>query len=78
MQYYQIPSYWDRAVRETVPSRNSGIVAVLGVSQLAMDASPTGVASQAPSGAALVEHAQERRQALDGEWYTMEEFMQYY
>ena len=38
----------------------------------------SGAASRAPSGASLAEHAQERRQALDGEWYTMEEFMQYY
>ena len=36
------------------------------------------MASGAASGAPLVEHAQERRQALDGEWYTMEEFMQFY
>ena len=41
-------------------------------------ASPSPGAPQAPSGAPLVEHAQERRQALDGEWYTMEEFKKFY
>ena len=53
----------------------SGAASTRGASQLATGASPTGGASQAPRGAPLVEHAQERRQALDGEWYTMEEFM---
>ena len=56
----------------------SGAASTRGASQPATGASPTGGASQAPSGAPLVEHAQERRQALDGEWYTMEEFRQYY
>ena len=30
------------------------------------------MASGAAGGAPLVEHAEERRRALDGEWYTME------
>ena len=41
-------------------------------------ASPSPGASQAPGSAPLVEHAQERRQADDGRWYTEEEFMEYY
>ena len=50
-----------------------------GASKLATGASPiSSPASQVPSGAPLVEHAQERRQALDGEWYTMEEFKKFY
>ena len=35
-------------------------------------------ASQPATDAPLVEDEQERRQALDGQWYTMEEFRQYY
>ena len=49
-----------------------------GASQPATDASPTLGASQTPSDAPVVEPAQEFRQALDGEWYTVEDFMQYY
>ena len=56
----------------------SGAASTCGASQPATDASPTGGTSQAPSGAPLVEHAQERRQALDGECYTKEEFRQFY
>ena len=41
-------------------------------------ASPSPGASQAPRSAPLVEHAQERRQALDGEWYTREQFKWFY
>ena len=56
----------------------SGAAPNRGASQLATDASPTPGASQTPSGAPVVEPAQELRQALDGGWYTMEEFMQFY
>ena len=35
-------------------------------------------ASQPATDAPLVEDEQERRQALDGQWYTMEEFRQFY
>ena len=56
----------------------SGAAPNRGASQPATDASPTPGASQAPSGAPVVEPAQELRQALDGGWYTMEEFMKYY
>ena len=61
--------------REAVPP---GAASARGASQPATDASPTGGTSLAPSGAPLVEHAQERRQADDGRWYTKEEFMEYY
>ena len=40
--------------------------------------SSTRGASQPPSDAPLVEHAQERRQTLGGEFYTLEEFIQHY
>ena len=36
------------------------------------------MASGAAGGAPLVEHAEERRRALDGECYTMKEFRQFY
>ena len=35
-------------------------------------------ASQAPGSALVVEHAQERRRANDGKWYTEEEFRKFY
>ena len=56
----------------------SGAASTSGAFQPATSASATGGSSQAPSGASLVEHAQERRQADDGRWYTKEEFMEYY
>ena len=56
----------------------SGAASNRGASQPAIGDSPTSVASEAPSGAPVVEPPQERRQALDGGWYTMEEFMKYY
>ena len=37
-----------------------------------------GASQPATDAAPRVEHAQERRQALDGEWYTMEQFRQCY
>ena len=56
----------------------SGAASTCGASQLVTSASPTGGSFQAPSDAPRVEHAQERRQALNGECYTMEEFREYY
>ena len=55
-----------------------GAASVRGASQPATDASPTGGTSQPSSGAPLVEHEQERPLALNGEWYTREEFRQFH
>ena len=49
-----------------------------GASQPAADRSPTLGTSRSASGARLVQHPLERRQARDGGWYTMQEFKQYY
>ena len=49
-----------------------------GASQPATAASATGGYSEAPSAAPLAEVAEERRRALDGELYTMEEFRHSY
>ena len=56
----------------------SGAASTCGASQLVTSASPTGGSFQAPSDAPRVEHAQELRRALNGEWYTREEFREYY
>ena len=56
----------------------SGAASTSGASQPATSASPIGGSSQAPSDAPLVEDAQERRRALDGKLYTMEEFREFY
>ena len=70
------PKYHSRRFSAYERAMASGAASIRGASQPATGASMTRGASQAPSGAPLVEHAQERRKALDGEWYTMEEFLQ--
>ena len=57
---------------------DSGVVGSRGASQLAADFFETPGTSRAASGAPLVQHPLERRQARDGEWYTIQDFMQYY
>ena len=53
----------------------SAAVSKRGASQPALDASTSLGASRTLEDAALVQHAQEFRQARDGEWYTIQDFM---
>ena len=57
---------------------DSAVAGRCGASQPAADRSPTLGTSRSASGARLVQHPLERRQARDGGWYTMQEFKQYY
>ena len=57
---------------------DSAVAGSRGASQPAADRFPTPGTSRSASGAPLVQHPLERRQARDGGWYTMEDFMQYY
>ncbi|MDA8583146.1 hypothetical protein N9L68_02910 [bacterium] len=82
MHIYQNPygsfsawrSDWDRVVRGAV---SRGSASSRGASQIATVVSPTGGTYQAPSGAPRLEDVVERRQALNREWYTMDQFRQY-
>ena len=57
---------------------DSGVAGSRGASQPAAECFPTPGTSRSASGAPLVQHPLERRQARDGGWYTMQEFQQYY
>ena len=56
----------------------SAAVSKRGASQPALGASTSLGASRTLEDAAVVQRAQEFRQARDGEWYTIKDFMQYY
>ena len=71
------PKYRSRCFSTYRRAMASGAAPTRGASQPATSASPIGGSSQAPSDAPLVEDAQERRRALDGKLYTMEEFREF-
>jgi len=72
------PDDWHAGRMTHRRAMDSAVAASRGASQPAADRFPTPGTSRSASGAPLVQHPLERRQARDGGWYTMQEFQQYY
>ena len=72
------PDDWHAGRMTYRRAMDSAVAGSRGASQPAADRFPTPGTSRSASGAPLVQHPLERRQARDGGWYTMQEFQQYY
>ena len=72
------PDDWHAGRMTYRRAMDSPVARSRGASQPAADRFPTPGTSRSASGAPLVQHPLERRQARDGGWYTMQEFQQYY